>query len=182
MLPRNSTNVYDIKSSSTQNLFTISYFFCLCKHDKVTAVTYLLKYYKLEIIDTLISLILTLVYFTLHRLQILIVFNQTQEQRQTIIFSFSLSLFLILCKFAMINSNRTAIKNTLYTDNLARKDSFSKFVTFAMLLIMIYFIYATIREGQKVFNQRLTEDTEQKKNTAKKLGLLLFSSSGLLTL
>ena len=178
LISRNSTNVYDLRGSSNTRGFSVSFFFCMCKSNKVTPVSYLLKFYTLEILNTVFCLILAITYFVLHRLSVLKVHNETAIQRQIVLVIFATSLLFISSKLCMVISNRSAIQNTIYTSNLTKKDTFCKVVTYLILSLLAYFTYSTAMEGWTTFEQRKVKVSDADKKAAKLIGLMLMASSG----
>lgn len=141
---RNSTNIYDLRGSGAQKPFSVSWFFCMCKSDKVTPVSYLIKFYTLEFINTMLCLLLASTYFVLHKLSILKIYNQTKLHKQIVILTYALSAIFIITKLCLVISNKNSIKNTVYTPTLGIKDTFCKVVSYALLLLLCYFTFATI--------------------------------------
>ena len=175
---KNSSRVYDLRRSANSKPFTVSFLFCMCKSTKVTPVTYLLKFYTLEIINTVFCMLLAISYFVLHRLSILKVYDQSTLERQLVIVAFILSTIFFMTKLLIVSSNRKAVKNTMYSNSLSMKDSFCKCVNYTILLLLGYFAFATAHEGLNVYKSRTSQVKASDKKYATLVGLALLVSSG----
>ena len=154
------SKIYDLKNLDSSMHYNYQLLFCLCKEEKITPTSFLLKFYTHELINSISAMILLVAYTILYKHELLQFLNQNDNIHHIPVLCMSTTLVLLLIKLIAVYSNRQYIKNSKSSHNLNFKNSFSKLTNFILLGVLGYLVFVTLTEATQLIDKGHKESNE----------------------
>lgn len=159
-------------STDQEEAFDIDFMICCCKKARTDPKEFLLKYYILEVVNSLTGIVWASAFFSLHNQSIIRLHNHSEASKRTVFLVALLWIFVLALKTLCASFLRGRISSNQGLDMFAWIPKFGKVVNYLILISLAYLSAVVVIEGSEALGKTSSESDPEEMKWAK---ILLFA-------